>query len=129
MLQINENTRYCTFLDMSGDTTLAWDETADEKMLDLIKRKMEEGVTFWLIELRLGGILPPKKTKLTDINKIGDKRAVSLLDEDFIKVLDTGHAELTTVDSNEETKVVRKAKSAEEVASGKSVATRPLKGG
>lgn len=36
-----------TFLNFSGDITVSWDEHNCEKMLELIKKKMSEGYTFF----------------------------------------------------------------------------------
>ena len=36
--------RSITLLDESGDTTFAWTESADEKMTELIRKKMDEGI-------------------------------------------------------------------------------------
>lgn len=120
--------RAITFLDQSGDTTIAWTEDRDEEMLPIIQKKMDEGIVFFIIEPRLGGWLPPKKTELKNAQDAAQHRALSIRDEDFAKFVGSGAGEVIPTPSASATKS-RKAKDAKEVASSESVAVKPLKGG
>lgn len=35
----------CTFLNLSGDITIVWDENNREQVLEVIRKKMKEGYT------------------------------------------------------------------------------------
>lgn len=120
--------RAITFLDSSGDTTIAWTEDRDEEMLPLIKKKMEQGVVFFIVEPRLGGWLPPKKTHLGSPEEALPHRALAIRDEDLAKFVSSGVAEVVPSPQGP-VRGSRKAKSAEEVAGSESVAVKPLRGG
>ena len=59
-------TRALTILNETGDTTIVWTDDRDAEMEAIIAKKMAEGITFFIIVPRFYGLLPPKKTKLTD---------------------------------------------------------------
>lgn len=122
-------TRALTILNETGDVTITWDEDADTRILPIIEKKMKEGITFFLIEPRNGGLSPPDSS--TPLKKTKDAlkhRALSMKDEDFEAMVAEGKAELIkTPDAPART--VRKASTAREVASGHSVGARPMRGG
>lgn len=121
--------RALTILNETGDVTITWEAENDERMLPIIEKKMAEGITFFLIEPRNGGLSPPDTSK--PLEKIKDSlkhRALSMKDEDFEAMVAEGKAELVkTPDAPART--VRKASTAREVASGHSVGARPMRGG
>jgi hypothetical protein len=121
-------TRAMTLLNEQGDTTLVWEEEQDDEMIEIIRRKMAEGITFFTIEPRFLGILPPKRTKITDAEQARDKRAVAIPDADFRRFVETGAG--TTVKTPED--AVRGAtleRDPEKVAKGQSVGVRQMRGG
>ena len=44
-----------TFLNMTGDITIAWDDTNREQMLALVQEKMAQGYSFFILQPRFLG--------------------------------------------------------------------------
>jgi hypothetical protein len=122
--------RSLTILDRTGDTTITWEPDQDDAMEEIIKRKMDAGVSFFIIAERKPGQRGrlPKPKKLTDPAKARAYRALKIPDEDFSKfVLEgKGRAEPTPPGSVD---TVRRAKTPREAATSKTVAVQPLRGG
>lgn len=122
------NARAMTLLNSHGDITLIWEEGQDALMLSTIEKKMAEGVTFFVIEPRLGGIVPPTVSPLAEPSEALRRRAVSVSDPDFAKLVGIeGVAAIKTPEKP--IKTVRRAKSAQEVVTNETVAVRPARGG
>lgn len=122
--------RSLRMLNESGDTTLEWKPENDDKMLEIIQRKMDAGVTFYLIVPRKPGqrgrVASPKPLK-----KVGDAmkhRALAIKDADFSKFVLDGHG-VAVSSPAEPVQTTRRAKTAREVASGQSVGVMPRRGG
>jgi hypothetical protein len=120
--------RATTLLNEQGDVTIIWDEENDEKMVEVIKKKMAEGIQFFIIEPRFGGRASPAKTPLKKAADATKHRALSIRDEDFAAMVEAGAAE---VERTPDTKVktVRKSTDAKEVARSESVGIRQRRGG
>ena len=58
--------RATTIMGEQGDVTIVWTEDEDDKMEAIIAAKMAQGVVFFIVEPRFFGLLPAKKTELTD---------------------------------------------------------------
>lgn len=121
--------RALTILNETGDVTITWEEENDDRILPIIERKMKAGITFFLIEPRMGGLVAPDTSK--QLKKAKDSlkhRALSMKDKDFEDMVAEGKAVLVqTPDAPART--VRKASSAREVATGESVGVRQMRGG
>jgi hypothetical protein len=115
-------------LNEAGDTTIIWDEDRDEEMEEIIRRKMEEGVTFFIIEPRFFGLIPPKKTKLADPAKAREHRALSIPDADFAAFVSDGKGEAVPT-PEAKVKGTRVSRNPKEVAKSESVGVKPMKGG
>lgn len=120
--------RALTMLNELGDTTLAWDESADAEMLEVIRRKMAEGITFFLIEPRLEGLASPTKTPLSEPEEALKHRAVSIRDEDLARFVSTGKVRAIRT-PRKPAVMVKIADTAEEAVRGETVATRRHSGG
>ena len=121
---------YVNYLNHFGDITIAWDDDADEKMLSIIQKQIDQGMTFWEIEPRFFGLVKPKKTKLKSIDDIKDERVLSIKDEDFFKLVADGLADAVNVNHDYSEKPKRRLKTAQEVVKAKSSrAIKPLVGG
>lgn len=120
------NMRAITWLNNQGDTTITWTEPQDEAMLAIIRKKMEKGVAFFIINNRLTGNVLPEK--LTDVERARKYRSVTIPDEDFMKFVESGKGDLIPT-PKESVKTVKKAKTAEEVVTGESVAVSQRQGG
>lgn len=121
-------TRATTILNEAGDTTIVWTEDRDDEMEAIIAKKMAEGVTFFIIEPRFHGLLPAKRTPLSDATEARKYRSLSVPDEDFRKFVEAGSGEAVPTPAAK-TKGARRSKSAKEVAQSESVGVRQLKGG
>ena len=121
--------RALTILNETGDVTITWEAENDERMVEIIERKLKAGITFFLIEPRMGGLVPPDTSK--PLKKVKDAlkhRALSMKDEDFETMVAAGKAALVQTPAAP-ARTVRKASTAREVATGESVGVRPMRGG
>lgn len=129
-----------TFLNMSGDVTITWDEHNKDQILDLIRKKMSEGYTFFITKkVPLIPLHRKVKVGLDDLESIDH---VILTDEQFSKIMEgvndkdvasvvsSGVASLTKrSESPEESDGPRKSIDPREVLEANSVALRPIRGG
>lgn len=121
--------RALTILNETGDVTITWDAENDDRMLEIIERKIKAGITFFLIEPRMGGLVAPDTSKPLKKTKDALKhRALSMKDEDFEAMVAEGKAELVQTPAAP-ARTVRKASSAREVVAAESVGVRPMRGG
>lgn len=119
----NLNPRSVTFLNEQGDTTIAWTADRDEEMEALIARKMEQGVTFFIIEER--GL----RSRLNNASEAARHgRALAILDADFAQFVGEGKGELVPTPS-EKTRTKKISRNPKEVASSQSVGVRQMAGG
>jgi hypothetical protein len=115
-------------LNQSGDTTIVWTDDRDDEMEAIIAKKMAEGVTFFTIEPRFFGLLPSKKTKLTDAAEARKHRALSIPDEDFARFVESdGAAAVKTPDAPVAGAMIER--DPKKVAKSQSVGVKPMKGG
>ena len=64
--------RSLTMLNEAGDTTISWTPDRDEEMEQIIKKKMDEGVTFFVVDRRGR---PPAQPKSATTSRGSMKRA------------------------------------------------------
>ena len=117
-----------TLLNVKGDTTIVWDPENDDRMEEVIRKKMSEGITFFVVEPRLGGMAAPIKTKLEDASRARQHRALAIPDEDFASMVGMGAASLTETPAAP-IKKARVSRDAREVATSESVGVKQKKGG
>ena len=117
------NTRTLTLLDATGDTTVSWTSDRDDEMELIIKKKMEEGVTFFIVE-RSGA-----RAKLSDASEARRHRVVAIPDEDLRRFVEAGGGEVTSADKApvKKSRVGRKA--SEVVKAPVSIGVRQMRGG
>ena len=120
--------RSLTLLNESGDQTIVWPEENDAEMERIIKKKMEQGIVFYIIEPRAWGLLPPKKTELKNFDDALKHRALSIRDADFAAFVGEGKAEAIPTPVAP-VKGARRSKSAKEIAASESVGIKPRRGG
>lgn len=120
--------RAVTILNDAGDQTIVWTEDRDDAMVEIIRKKMEEGIAFFIVEPRFFGLLPARKTPLTDADEARKHRALAIRDEDFARFVGDGNGEVVKTPDKPVT-TVRRARRAEEVAGSQSVGVKPMKGG
>lgn len=128
-----------TFLNMLGDVTIVWDDTNKDKIIELVKKKMKEGYTFFTTK-KVPLIEVYRKVKVTNKN-IDNIESIVIPDEDFDRLtksfndadiassLTGGTARLAKRNSKSQIDTVKRVTDAEEVVGGQSVALRPIAGG
>lgn len=120
--------RSLTMLNETGDTTIVWDEDQDDAMEAIIAKKMAAGMSFFIVEPRFFGLMPPKRTPLKHPDEARKHRALSIKDEDLSRFVSDGAGDVAPTPPGE-VKTVRRAKTAKEAASAQTVGVKPLKGG
>jgi hypothetical protein len=120
--------RAMTILNDRGDQTIVWDESSDEFWIEVIRKKMAEGIVFFAIEPRFFGLLPPRKTALKTAEESLKHRAVTLSDQDMARLIADGKGDVVrTPDAPAQT--VRKVTDPVEAAKTETVAVKPMRGG
>jgi hypothetical protein len=66
MSESEKHVHATTIMGEQGDVTIVWTEDEDDRMEAIIAEKMTQGVVFFIIEPRFFGLLPAKRTELTD---------------------------------------------------------------
>lgn len=120
--------RAVTILNESGDQTIVWTEDRDTEMVEIIRKKMEQGISFFIIEPRFFGLLPSKKTPLAKADDARAHRALAIKDEDFARFVGEGSGDVVKT-PDQSISTIRRAEKPEEVAKSQSVGVKPMKGG
>ena len=135
-----EGTPAITFLNMSGDVTICWDDHNREHILALVKQKMAEGYAFFVITPRVLPVLGNKKVALKNIKQLDKAVGVVVTDEQVEAIVanlgdaavqgavQSGQAKLTQV-ARSNLQTTHRARNADEVVRSQSVAVRPIVGG
>lgn len=141
--ELTTNEASITFLNMTGDITIAWDDTNREQMLALVQEKMAKGYSFFIVQPRFLGLFGTKKVPLESIDQARKAGAVVVEDAEALAMLkkaklDDSILEQAVADGS--AKLVRggrtshiqtkgRAVTAEEVVRHQTVAVRPIVGG
>lgn len=132
-----------TWMNLSGDITIVWDEQNKEKILEVVRKKMAEGYTFFSTKSYLFGKIK-RKSEVTnrDLNR-GKIEDIIITDEQFERMVQTMNdadvatlvrgnaASLAKRKGKSEMVALERAKTPEDVVKpGRdSVAVRPIRGG
>lgn len=150
--QITQHRPSITFLNMTGDITISWDEQNRDAILALVEQKMKSGHRFFIIKPRALGLLGNKKVPLTQLDQAAKAGSIVVpddvardilneakevpkrakLDDDAVEtVVASGKAQLTVVQGGKQTQYETQgvAKKAEQVLQNQTVAVRPIVGG
>jgi hypothetical protein len=130
-----------TMLCKLGDITIAWHERNREKVLALIRKKMADGYTFFIMKkMSLGSASFSRRVKLTEKN-IESAKEIIIKDEQFEKICtDMDDIDIATLARDKVVDVrkhkekrsfesSRTAKTAEEVVDNHSLGVRRIHGG
>lgn len=121
--------RRLTMLNESGDTTISWTPDRDAEMEEIIKKKMAEGVTFFVVERKGRPAAQPKRgPKLEDATSANRQRTLVIPDEDLEKFVSSGAG---TVERTSDAKVEtsRVSRDPKEVARSETVGVKQRRGG
>lgn len=122
--------RALTMLNASGDTTITWEPDNDEAMAELLQRKMDAGVTFYVIKPRKPGARgrAPSPKKLKAVDDAMEHRALSIPDKDLSKFVLDGLGTVVSTPT-EPVETVKRAKTGREAAKGHAIGVAPRAGG
>ena len=130
-----------TWLNMSGDVTITWDNSNREAVIKLVEEKMKQGYSFFVITPRFIPIFGNKKVALTDpkqlqkavgvvaVTEVDSSVAVELGDKAVSALVKSGNAAIAKISRERQHDIQRRAKSAKEVLTSQTVAVRPIVGG
>lgn len=122
--------RATTLLNLSGDTTIVWDEAEDEKMKAIIEKKMAEGFTFFIVPPRIFNIIPRPAREAGNVDEAMRYRALRVKDPDFLDVIAAGVADIAErPNAGGETETIRAAANANEAVQHQTVAVQARRGG
>ena len=121
-----------TMFTSRGDVTLVWDEADDPQILAMIEAQMAAGMTFFIIEPRLGGMAAPNKVPLTNPKDALKQRIIAMSlagnERAIIPAIESGAA--TPAPTPEKpARTRRKAATAEKVAANETVGVKAKGGG
>lgn len=134
-----ESTSSITFLNMSGDVTLTWDEQNHEKMIELVRKKMKEGYTFFTVK-PIPFIKIPRKVKVTGRNikdmdnliipdEEFDAFVSRMNDEDIAAAVKTGSAKMAKRGDKSNYETSERVTDPNQIVGNEAIAVRPLAGG
>lgn len=124
MPDLNVRTRrIMQVMDQHGHTSFGWDAEDDQWVLPMIRRKIDEGYVFWIVQRR-----PLREVQLTSIEDIGENRHVIIRDDSARVLFEQGRIGLAQ-DDDTEVETIRRARTAEEVVANDTVAHRGMRGG
>jgi hypothetical protein len=124
MSDVLTRVRVHDYMDGDGHTSFGWDETDDEWVIPMIRRKMAQGFVFWIVKRN-----PLREIRLERVADIGDSRHVIIRDEAARTLFEQGRIALASDDDENDVVRLHRAESAEEAASHDAVAHRRLAGG
>ena len=129
-----------TFLNMCGDVTITWDESNKEKILAMVRQKMEEGYSFFTT--KKVPLLPLYRRVKVNPNSLDNVSSLVIDDAEFermTKSLDDKliakgliEGDLLLAKRSEDKsdyQAARRMTAAEEVVENQSLAIRPILGG
>jgi hypothetical protein len=119
--------RTFTFLSGDGDNVYGWDAADNPWVIPMIQKKLDEGFTFWIVKQN-----QTRAVRLRRADDAREIRSVTVKDPDARQLFEQGRIGIVArpVDGrDDEYRLERRARSAEEVADNDTVAHRPLRGG
>ena len=111
------------FMDGTGHTSLGWDESDAEWIIPMIRRKLAQGYTFWIIDVDNN-----QRLKLERIEDLGDRRLLVMESPEAKELLEQGKIGLV-VNEPEQVAHQRRSRDPAEIARNHTVAHRGLQGG
>lgn len=116
-----------TFLNQSGDITITWEPEKDEEMKKMIKAKMDQGFSFFIVKSHFGTF--KSHTRVKNVNQIKDHK-VTVHDKDVEKLFLSGGVNVSNkpVSNISQVETVS-SRDPEEIVKHNSYAVRPIRGG
>lgn len=126
MLDGASETRTCILLNGLGDVEISWDSSDDDEMRKIIQKKMDEGVSFFIMTPLIGSFLQRRK-KIASVDEL-DRFRIQIRDADIEKMFEAGKISVFRSDAKK-IDTVRRAETADEAVRNDTVAARPFVGG
>lgn len=128
-----------TFLNMSGDITITWDEHNRAKMTELIKKKMSEGYSFFTTA-KVPLIPVTRRKKVTEKNlsnvdtiiisdEVFEQMITQMNDKDIAEAVRDGSASVNRRKDKGTVPTIKREGDPDKVSRSNSVAVRPIYGG
>jgi hypothetical protein len=114
-----------TLLNRTGDVTIGWTDDNHDAMVEMIREKMAQGFTFFVVR-------GEDHVRLRKIEDIGTEREVVLDDshaEALFKAGKIGLVERLRTAASDTIDTIRRAITPEDAATTNTVAIRPMRGG
>lgn len=124
MSEVLARVRIMNIMNDAGHTSFGWDEADDEWVLPMIRQKMAQGYVFWIVRRN-----PLREVQLERVDDVRDVRHVIIRDQAARTLFEQGRIGIVADDDDDHVETVRRARTAEEVASNDTVAHRRLGGG
>lgn len=130
-----------TFLNLSGDITITWEDRNAEQIKELVRKKMAQGYTFFTmrkvvidaiqIKRKVGKKGVDSLTNLVIDDELFEKMVQEMDDRDIADTLRSGNGRLAKRrGESRDLDTVRRARDADDVVeSGQCLAVRPIAGG
>jgi hypothetical protein len=132
-----------TWLNMTGDISVTWDEENRDAVIALVEAKLQEGYSFFILKPRFFGLFGQAKQPVTSIDQVKAAGSVVIPDSEAKRILERtrvndaavetaiARGKLHLVSSSKLTDIetVRRARSAQEVVKHQTVAVRRIAGG
>lgn len=112
-------------LNESGDITIEWSDQYEKEMKELIKKKIAEGYTFFILKSFLGF---QRKVKLVSAEDLSPGARLVLHDEDAVRLFQEGKIKAGSTEQRQ-FEVAKSSKDAGEIAKSDSLAVRPIVAG
>jgi hypothetical protein len=130
----------CIFPNKSGDIVITWDEHNKEQVLSVIKKKMEEGYTFFTTKKYSFGTIERKgKVTKRDLSKLKsliiddaefEKYLSGIDDPDIAGLINKSDVSLGKVEGSKNIQTLSRAKDPRDIVNSRSsVGIRPIHGG
>lgn len=113
-------------LNEMGDVEISWDSAQDDTMRQIIQKKMDEGIKFFVMKPMLGGMFQ-RRSKITSVAEL-DKTRIQVKDEDIERLFSEGKVDFHRR-SGGEIEISHRATTAAEAAAGDTVGVRQFQGG
>lgn len=123
-----------TWMNMSGDVTITWDDQNKEAILEYAREKMTEGYSFYILKpKKMFGFEREAKQKVTakNFDKLAEgSRGIVIPDAALNDLLQSGRAKLKDGQKGDRKhEIARRVKDPKELLDHDTVAMKPLVGG
>lgn len=119
--------RSLILLNSMGDIEVVWESANDDRMREVIAKKMSEGIRFFIVKPMLGGVMR-RRTKLTKMDQLNQSR-INVHDDDINKLFSEGVVAVERRDGKSGLDIVSRVTDAAVAAASTTVGMRQFAGG